>query len=131
MARVAAFHGAAKQALEDIADASASEGDQLSLSKLLERLVPALTAHVHCDMATCFLHDQGTAQLITRWATSLPSDFASSAKSYIRIPQHTGLAGAAFSGGGAAVCIPNAYADPAFNRQIDKASGYRTKVLLQ
>src|SRR6202012_221491 len=47
----------------------------------------------------------------------------------IRIPSKAGIAGAAFTDGEVLV-IPDAYADPRFNRAVDKASGFRTRNIL-
>ena len=51
------------------------------------------------------------------------------ARQEIRIPAQAGIAGAAFSGGEVLV-VPDAYADPRFNRAVDRASGYRTRNIL-
>jgi len=47
----------------------------------------------------------------------------------IRVPLGAGIAGAVASTG-ALVSIPDAYADPRFNPQVDAATGYRTRELL-
>ena len=47
----------------------------------------------------------------------------------IRIPAAAGIAGAAFISGDV-LNIPDAYADPRFNPEIDRTSGFRTRNLL-
>jgi putative ABC transport system ATP-binding protein len=47
----------------------------------------------------------------------------------IRIPMTTGIAGYAFRTG-EAVNVPDAYANPHFNREVDQATGYVTRTVL-
>ena len=47
----------------------------------------------------------------------------------IRIPAKAGIAGAAFTSG-EVLNVPDAYAHPLFNQEIDRRSGFRTRNLL-
>jgi dual 3',5'-cyclic-AMP and -GMP phosphodiesterase 11 len=47
----------------------------------------------------------------------------------IRIPVGSGIAGAVAQGG-EAIRIDDAYADPRFNREVDKQTGFRTRSIL-
>ncbi|HNW35986.1 MAG TPA: adenylate/guanylate cyclase domain-containing protein, partial [Candidatus Ozemobacteraceae bacterium] len=47
----------------------------------------------------------------------------------IRFPAHLGIAGKVFTSG-ETINIPDAYADPRFNKEIDKKTGYHTRNIL-
>jgi adenylate cyclase len=47
----------------------------------------------------------------------------------IRFPSHLGIAGSVFTTG-ETINIPDAYADPRFNQEVDKKTGYTTKSIL-
>jgi hypothetical protein len=72
------------------------EGSQLTIlsshpfiqTRSAVQVVVCIAADVlQVDIATVFMHDVGSKQLITRWGSSMPSDFTSAAKNYIRIPE--------------------------------------------
>jgi adenylate cyclase len=102
-----------------IAEAISTE---LHLDVLFSRIIAAATQLLNAERSTLFLYDGATDELWSQVAEG-------TGQKEIRIPSHAGIAGAAFSGGEVLV-VPDAYADPRFNRAVDLASGYRTRNIL-
>jgi adenylate cyclase len=96
--------------------------ESVSLDTLLPRLIDLITESLDADRATLFLHDAETGHLFSRVARG---DLIAE----IRIPRDAGIAGAVFCSGQAEI-IPDAYADPRFNQEVDRRTGYRTQSIL-
>ncbi len=94
---------------------AAADLDSL-LGLILDRGVELLAA----ERATVFLYDAATDELVSRVAHG-GGEF--------RMPGGRGIAGAVVRGR-AVVLVPDAYADERFNREFDRASGFRTRNLL-
>jgi sigma-B regulation protein RsbU (phosphoserine phosphatase) len=90
------------------------------LTALLGTIVDATISVLDCDRATIFLYDPATNELYSSVATGGAT---------IRFPADRGIAGAAAQDR-AYVNVPDAYADPRFNQDIDKQTGFRTRNLL-
>jgi len=95
---------------------------ELHLDTLLARIVAAATQLLDAERSTLFVYDPSTDELWSRVAEGTE-------QRQIRIPTNAGIAGAAFVSGDV-LNIPDAYADPRFNREIDRGSGFRTRNLL-
>jgi adenylate cyclase len=95
---------------------------ELHLDTLLARIVAAATQLLDAERSTLFVHDSSTDELWSRVAEGTE-------QRQIRIPANAGIAGAAFMSGDV-LSIPDAYADPRFNRDIDRGSGFRTRNML-
>ena len=95
---------------------------ELHLDTLLARIVAATTQLLDAERSTLFVYDPSTDELWSRVAEGTE-------QGQIRIPANAGIAGAAFASG-EVLNIPDAYADPRFNREIDRRSGFRTRNLL-
>src|SRR5271169_4489375 len=95
---------------------------ELHLDTLLARIVAATTQLLDAERSTLFVYDPSTDELWSRVAEGTE-------QRQIRIPANAGIAGAAFASG-EVLSIPDAYADPRFNREIDRSSGFRTRNLL-
>ncbi|HTT78844.1 MAG TPA: GAF domain-containing protein [Stellaceae bacterium] len=102
-----------------IAEAISTE---LHLDVLFARIMAAATQLLNAERSSLFLYDAAQDELWSRVAEG-------TGQKEIRIPARAGIAGAAFAGGDVLV-IPDAYADPRFNRAVDRASGYRTRNIL-
>jgi adenylate cyclase len=102
-----------------IAEAISTE---LHLDVLFTRIMAAATQLLNAERSTLFLYDGATDELWSQVAEG-------TGQKEIRIPSHAGIAGAAFAGGEVLV-VPDAYADPRFNRAVDLASGYHTRNIL-
>jgi len=92
---------------------------------MLAAIVDAATALLDCERATVFLYDAPRDELCSRIATGI----ADSPISEIRFPASRGIAGYVAKTG-RRVNLPDAYADPRFNQEFDRASGYRTRSML-
>ena len=96
--------------------------DTLSLDTLLARMMEITASAVDADRSTLFLNDVENKELFSRVAQG-------DGISEIRFPNHLGIAGSVFTTG-ETVIIPDAYADPRFNQEVDKKTGYRTRNIL-
>ena len=105
-------------AILDVAKAMTAARD---LESLLELVLRETSKVVDADRASIFLADRARGELWIRAAQG--------AEKEIRIPIGTGIAGFVAESG-SIVNIPDCYADPRFNRQVDLATGYRTQNLL-
>jgi adenylate cyclase len=102
-----------------IAEAISTE---LHLDVLFTRIMAAATQLLGAERSTLFLYDAARDELWSQVAEG-------TGQSGIRIPSRAGIAGAAFTEGEVLV-VPDAYADARFNREVDHASGYRTRNIL-
>ena len=95
---------------------------ELNLDRLLARLMHATTELLNADRSTLFLYDRKTGELFSRVAEGLEIR-------EIRIPTDSGIAGAVFHSR-RTENIPDPYADPRFNKEVDRRTGYRTESIL-
>lgn len=89
---------------------------------LIENLVRSASRLVDADRATLFLLDAATGELWSKVAEG-------SGMKEIRIPAGVGVAGWV-AAHGALQNIRDAYADPRFNADVDRRTGYRTRNIL-
>ena len=106
-------------ALVDVAN---RVSDTLSLDVLFARLLEVVTESLDAERGSLFLHDADTGELFSRVMQG-------NAVGEVRFPVGQGIAGSVFSSGRGEI-IPDAYADPRFNRWVDTETGYRTRNLL-
>lgn len=93
---------------------------ELDLEKLLMLIMDEVKNILQCDRCTVFLLDEERNELWSRVAHGTEE---------IRFAKHLGIAGQV-SQTGLVLNIPDAYADPRFNPDIDKSTGYHTRNLL-
>ncbi len=105
------------ESLLDIAKAMTAERD---LDALLKMIVGEAVNVVSADRCTLWIVDRERNQLWTKLAQGLD------ANETIRIPLGVGIAGSV-AALGKTINIPDAYADPRFNRQVDRDTGYHTR----
>ena len=96
--------------------------DSLSLDVLFTRLMEVVTETLDADRSSLFLHDPDTGELFSRVMQG-------SIMGEVRFPATLGIAGSVFASGQGEI-IADAYADPRFNRDMDRRSGYRTRNIL-
>jgi phosphoserine phosphatase len=84
------------------------------------RIARAVTPLLACERASVFLHDARRNELWTTIALHAAP---------IRVPVSSGIVGLAFRSNEMIHC-PDAYADPLFNAEPDRISGYLTRDLL-
>jgi len=95
-------------------------GKTFELVPLLKVIEQAGRKALGCDRATIFLYDQSTDELYSKVATGTGE---------IRFSAKLGIAGEA-ARTKSIILVPDAYADPRFNREIDQKTGYRTRNML-
>lgn len=100
-------------------------GATVDLDAMLAAIVDAATTLLDCERATVFLYDATAEELCSRIATGI----ADSPITEIRFPASRGIAGDV-ARTGRLVNLPDAYADPRFNPEFDRASGFRTRSML-
>lgn len=106
-------------ALVDVAN---RVSDTLSLDVLFPRLMEVVTETLNAERSSLFLYDAETKELFSRVMQG-------NAVGEVRFPADRGIAGSVF-GSGRGEIIPDAYADPRFNRSVDTETGYRTRNIL-
>ena len=97
-------------------------GLDLKLDEMLVQMARKACAVMESDRCTVFLHDPSTDELWSKVALGVEGHV-------IRIPSGSGVAGHCFRNGHI-VNLADAYADPRFNREVDRRTGYRTRSLL-
>lgn len=116
---------AAKQQLEKthkLIEASKIVNSTLDIDRLLELILKTATGTVGADRGTLYLIDEMKKEL---WSKVLQG----TAMVEIRLPIGKGIAGYV-AATGETINIPDAYADPRFNPEVDKKTGYHTKTIL-
>jgi len=99
------------------------EAFQGMLSQALSAFTRKLAQVLDAERASFFLVDADRGELVLRVSQDVAAD------QDVRIPLGTGIAGAVATSG-AAVRIDDAYADPRFNPEIDRRTGFRTRSVL-
>src|SRR2546421_4909871 len=105
--------------LLDVMKAFSSE---LSVDQLLRRIMERPSAVLQADRSTLFLVDGRTRQI---WSKVAQGDKLAE----IRVPIGRGIAGTV-AATGETINIADAYADPRFNQDVDRRTGYRTRTIL-
>lgn len=96
-------------------------GSTLDLDELLYRIMEVTREQLNADRCTVFLIDQERQELWSKVAMGVNQE--------IRFPMTKGIAGHV-ARTGEILNIRDAYADPRFNPEVDKKTGYRTRNLL-
>jgi phosphoserine phosphatase len=106
--------------LRVILDVARTMGRALELDPLLAIILDSVRDVLSAERASLFLFDPTTNELVGKIAHGAAG---------LRFSADRGIAGAA-AAAGKTINIPDAYADPRFNRDVDQATGYRTRCLL-
>ncbi len=96
--------------------------ESLKLDVLLPRMVQTISNFLGAERCSIFLYDKDSEELFSRVAQG-------EGIKEIRFPVDRGIAGYVFRRG-ESLNIPDAYADPRFNPEIDKKTGYKTNNIL-
>ncbi len=104
----------------EVAKAMIAERD---LDALLRIIVDEAAQVVDADRCSLFLVDRDRGVIWSKVAQGMQQGEA------IRVPLGKGIAGHV-AATGEALNLPDAYADPRFNREVDQTTGYRTRALL-
>jgi sigma-B regulation protein RsbU (phosphoserine phosphatase) len=108
--------------LSFMVEASKALNSTLDLSELLGRILEVAKSQVEAERGTLFLVDEKAHEIWSLIAHGLE-------KQEIRLPLGKGIAGHVAQSG-EIVLIPDAYADPRFNPEVDKRTGFRTRNIL-
>lgn len=108
--------------LHKLIEASKIINSTLDLDRLLRIILDFAVQSVDADRGTLYLIDEIRKEL---WSKVLQGENIVE----IRLPFGKGIAGYVAETG-ETILIPEAYADPRFNPDIDKKSGYRTRTIL-
>jgi adenylate cyclase len=95
---------------------------ELNLGDVLSKIMHTASTLLSSEKCTLFMYDDKTKELWAR--ATLDSEVQD-----LRIPCHIGITGLAFTTG-KTINIPDAYADPRFNQEMDKKTGFRTRSIL-
>lgn len=106
--------------LQVLIDVARRLGETFELGPLLKAIEVAGRTALNCDRATIFLYDPDSDELYSTVATGTGE---------IRFPAKMGIAGET-ARTRRVIHVPDAYADPRFNQDIDRRTGYRTRNIL-
>ncbi|MBL8770678.1 MAG: GAF domain-containing protein [Phenylobacterium sp.] len=95
---------------------------ELLLEALIGRIMTATTELLNAERASLFVYDEKSDELFSLYADGLE-------KVQIRVPTSAGIAGAVFTTG-KTENITDPYADPRFNQDVDRRTGFRTRSIL-
>jgi len=108
--------------LSFLVEATKALSSTLDLAELLGRILDVAKSQTEAERGTLFLVDEKSNEIWSLIAHGLE-------KQEIRLPLGKGIAGHVAQTG-EIVLIPDAYADPRFNPEVDKRTGYRTRSIL-
>lgn len=108
------------QALRRILEVTRKLAAPFDLDTMLAEVVAASLSILDAERGTVFLYDEAADELVVRVATELGS---------IRIPANKGVVGESAKTR-KLINVPDCYADPRFNRDIDRQTGYRSRCML-
>jgi sigma-B regulation protein RsbU (phosphoserine phosphatase) len=111
---------ASARALERVLEVTRDLARPLGLTELLAKVVDAALAILDVERGSVFLYDPARNELVTRVATGAGE---------IRIPADRGIAGESVRTR-QVIVVNDAYSDPRFNREVDRATGFVTRGLL-
>jgi len=106
--------------LEKVLEITRELARPLDLTTLLAKVVDAALDILDAERGSVFLYDAAADVLISRVATG---------SGELRIPANRGFAGECVKTR-QIVSVPDAYADPRFNPDVDKSTGYKTRCIL-
>ena len=90
------------------------------LTTMLSEVVGAATQVLHAHRGSVWLYDPALDQMVLEIATGIAA---------VRVPVGVGIVGTC-ARDRRIINVPDCYADPRFNPEVDRISGYRTRCLL-
>ena len=100
---------------------------ELSVDRLLRKILSQASVLVDCDRSSIFLVDEERSEIYARIFDHHTQE--NQVFKEVRIPKDTGIAGHVLATG-MPVIVYDAYQDPRFNPTVDQKTGYRTKNVL-
>jgi adenylate cyclase len=107
---------------ELLLDVMKSFSSELEIDALLRKIMDRTSTALQADRSTLFLIDRKTREIWSKVAQG-------TGMVEIRVPIGRGIAGTV-AATGETINIPDAYADPRFNQEVDRRTGYRTRTIL-
>jgi phosphoserine phosphatase len=108
------------QALRQILEVTRKLAAPFDLDTMLSEVVAASLSILDAERGTVFLYDEKSDELVVRVATGLGA---------IRIPADKGIVGESAKTR-KLINVADCYADPRFNQEIDRKTGYRSRCML-
>ena len=106
--------------LEAILAVTSKLAAPFDLMTMLAEVVNAAKQVLHADRGSVWLYDAAADELVLEIATGIAP---------VRVPASAGIVGACARDRGI-INVSDCYADARFNREVDRASGYRTRCML-
>jgi len=106
--------------LEAILAVTSKLAAPFDLMTMLAEVVNAAKQVLHADRGSVWLYDHAADELVLEIATGIAP---------VRVPASAGIVGACARDRGI-INVSDCYADARFNREVDRASGYRTRCML-
>jgi phosphoserine phosphatase len=113
-------HGLSAQDLRAILGVTRALAAPFDLTTMLSEVVNAAKQVLHAERGSVWLYDSAADELVLEVATDIAP---------VRVPAGTGMVGAC-ARTRQIINVPDCYADPRFNPEVDKRSGYRTRCML-
>jgi len=107
-------------ALERILEVTRSMARPSDTTTMLENIIDAGRTVLEADRGTVFLYDAKNRELVARVATGQVE---------LRVPDDKGIVGKCAQTR-RVINVPDCYADPRFNQDIDRETGYHTRCLM-
>jgi phosphoserine phosphatase len=108
------------RALERILEVTRALARPLDVGTMLEQVIDAARSILDADRGTVFLYDAARDELVSKVATGTGE---------LRVPASRGIVGEC-ARGRRVILVPDCYADPRFNPEVDRRTGYRTRCLM-
>ena len=105
------------RAILDVAVALAAHFD---LDRMLEAVVQAATQVLNAERGSVWLYDEASDELVLDVATDMTA---------VRVPAGVGLVGTCARTRNM-INVPDCYAEPRFDKSVDRKTGYRTRCML-
>ena len=112
--------GLSARDMEAILGVTSKLAAPFDLRTMLSEVVSAAKQVLQADGGSVWLYDAATDELILEVATGIEP---------LRVPAGTGIVGAC-ARDRRLINVPDCYADPRFNPEVDRRSGYRTRCML-
>ncbi len=113
---------ARRKTSELLLDVMKSFSSELEIDALLLKIMERTSTVLQADRSTLFLVDRKAQEIWSKVAQGR-------GMVEIRVPIGRGIA-ATVAATGETINIPDAYADPRFNQEVDRRTGYRTRTIL-
>jgi phosphoserine phosphatase len=112
--------GLTAESLEEVLEVTRRLAGPFDLMAMLAAVAAAARQVLHADRASVWLHDPASDELVLEVATDIR---------HVRVPAGTGLLGLC-ARDRSLINVPDCYADPRFDPEVDRRSGYRTRCSL-